>query len=1046
MPPPPPLPATTLPVAAERIVPSHIRLAEMLRLAFSTLGLALLFGLTAAVALAEPADDAIEFNRDIRPILSDNCFVCHGPDAAQRQAGLRLDIRADAILSAIVPGDAEASEMIIRVFEEDPDLVMPPPSSTQLTDQQKELLRRWTDAGAEYQSHWAFVTPQRPAVPEVDDPRDHTHPIDRFLLRALQAQGLQPQDEADRQTLIRRLSIDITGLPPTLQQIDDFLDDDSADAYQRLVDRLLASPRYGERMAADWLDVARYSDSYGMQVDRDRRVWPYRDWVIGAFNRGLPYDQFVTQQLAGDLLPDATDDQILATAFNRLHPQECEGGSVPEEFRSEYVADRTQTIGTAFMGLTLECCRCHDHKYDPLSQQEYYQLTSFFDNIDEAGLYSYFTDACPTPTLPLPEQDQRRQIEQLQAEVDQAQRRLAAVAQQRQQAFQRWRDSIEVESFVPDDAIAHLDFEQDEAPKGTRQIAGRVGRALRFSGDDSVDLDVGNFRRWEPFTVALWLRVQDHKPRAVVFHRSRAWTDAASRGYELLIDQGHLRASLIHFWPGNAVSVRTTEPLVVGQWQHLAVAWDGSSRADGLTIYVDGRPAETEVVRDGLTKQITGGGGDHIQIGARFRDRGLSGGDCDQFQVFQRRLSDLEIASLAAHPGAGSAAEASDEMLLDHYLSRIDELHAQRAAELQQARAALCELLDATAEIMVMRELDPPRTTHFLHRGAYDAVGDPVTPKTPAALLPWDSRWERNRLGFARWLTDPRHPLTARVAINRLWQSFFGRGLVDTPEDFGNQGSMPSHPELLDWLAVEFMESGWDVKRMVRLMVSSAAYRQAAAAVDPNDPENVYLARAPRYRWSAEVLRDAALLASGLLCQQIGGPPAKPYEVEASFKPVPRDRGRGLHRRSLYTYWNRTGPAPALTTLDASLRDVCRMRREVTATPLQSLVILNSPQFVEAARGVATRLHRQHGQDTREIALAMFRMLTGRRPDAQELQLLIELHRRQRQRFIKQPEAAERWLNVGQTPPDPSLDPASLAASASLANTLISYDGYMTKR
>lgn len=1010
-----------------------------------------------AVVEAAGPESPIVFNRDIRPILSENCFFCHGPDAGHREADLRLDVRDDAVAAAIVPGNAGASPLIDRILSDDPDLVMPPPTTGRaLTDEQRQLLRRWVDSGAEYQSHWSFVPPERPQPPVVDEPGWQRHPVDRFLLAAMRDRGLTPQPEADRETLIRRLAFDLTGLPPTLEQIDAFLRDDQPLAYERLVDSLLASPRFGERLAADWLDVARYSDSYGMQVDRDRRVWPYRDWVIQAFNANLPYDRFITEQLAGDLLDNPTDSQILATAFNRLHPQECEGGSVPEEFRIEYVADRTQTVATAFLGLTLECSRCHDHKYDPLSQTEYYQLTSFFDNVDEAGLYSFFTDSVPTPTLRLPTAEQAQRIAELDRAVAELEAKAEAIRGSRHSAFTEWsrNDQSARVAYPPVGAIKHLDFESETPPAGTTSVPGVAGRAVRIGGDDAVNVGVGNFNRWDPFTVSLWMQVSDLKERAVVFHRSRAWTDAASRGYELLIDGGHLQASLIHFWPGNAVSVRTVRPLTLGQWQQVAVTWDGSSRAAGLAIYVNGQRAETEVVRDHLSKNITGGGGDEIAIGARFRDRGLSGGEVDEFFVWDRQLSDRELAALFARqeiplsppPETVGDQPGGIEPAYQHYLLTQDGEYAQTLRQLRAAREASASFVEPIPEIMVMREMQPRRQTHFLRRGAYDAKGDPVEPATPAALSPWDPSWPNNRLGFAQWLTDPRHPLTARVAVNRLWQGIFGRGLVATPEDFGSQGSPPTHPELLDWLAVEFIDGGWDVKSLLRLLVTSAAYRQASAELDPRDPENLFLSRSPRYRWPAEMLRDNALAIGGLLAEEIGGPPAKPYEVESSFKPVGRDKGPGLHRRSLYTYWNRTGPAPALTTLDAGLRDVCRMKREVTATPLQSLVVLNSPQFVEAARGMAERLHHRHGEDLPRLLHDLFRVATGRAPTAEELDALTQLHEKQRARFQADPGQAARWLTVGDVPPDAKLPAPALAATASVANMLLNYDGCVTKR
>lgn len=1000
------------------------------------------------------ADDSVSFNRDIRPILSENCFFCHGPDSTKREAGLRLDEESAAKESALVEGDAEASELIARIISDDPDTVMPPPSTGRaVTPAQVETLKRWIDQGAEYESHWSLQAPAKPTIPTITDddaaitswPRNA---IDSFVLAAMRSQGLSPATETDRETWLRRVTFDLTGLPPTLEELDAFLGDHSPTAYEKVVDRLLASPRYGERMTADWLDVARYSDSYGMQVDRDRRVWPYRDWVIRAFNSAIGYDQFITEQIAGDLLPSATREQILATTFNRLHPQECEGGSVPEEFRMESVADRTQTVATAMLGLTMECCRCHDHKYDPLSQKDYYALSSFFDNIDEAGLYSYFTESTPTPTLELPDEAQEQSLAAAQQKVNACEQALVQLLVNTRPEFDRWLESLP--SVAPVSAkpvVLHRDFEK---PEGAAQLAeGKIGNGATFNGDDGLDLGVGNFDRWQPFTIATWIKSPDVKERAVIFHRSRAWTDAASRGYELLIDEGHLQASLIHFWPGNAASVRTVHPLAIDQWVHVAMVSDGSGRAEGLSIYVDGKNAETVVVRDALTKQISGGGGDTIVLAARFRDRGFTGGVIDEFSVFDRELSPPEIARLhdpefVVDPKA--IDESQRETLYQYFLPNHHEGWKAASDQLTVARRELCQISDPIPEIMAMREMPRRRQSYVLARGAYDAPTDPVSPAAPSSLPPLPAGAPDNRLGFTQWLIDESNPLVARVAVNRFWQSIFGRGLVATPEDFGSQGSLPSHPELLDWLAVDFRESGWDMKRLLRQIVLSATYRQSSPPLDPRDPENIYLSRSPRYRLSAEMLRDNVLAASGLLDSSLGGEPAKPYEVEVSFKPVGRDRGRGLYRRSLYTYWKRTGPAPMLTTLDASLRDVCRVKRDVTASPLQALVMFNSPQFVEAARVLAEQLIVRHSDDSEGIVGELFRTLTSRRATDEELQLLVDLLGRQRTRFEGAAGKANELLAIGERPADKRLDSTHVAATTSLVISLMNFDQCITKQ
>ena len=941
-----------------------------------------------AVTLATTQADEIEFNRDIRPILSENCYHCHGPDDEARSADLRLDTREGATEYAIVVGDSEASEVFARVTSDDPDSIMPPPDSERsLTKEQIELLGKWIDQGAKFEGHWAFVSPRRPELPSVTDASKATSAIDQFVLAKLQQHQLQLAPQADRETLIRRVTFDLIGLPPTIEEIDAFLADTSEDAYEKLIDRLLKRPEYGERMASVWLDNARYSDTYGYQVDRDRFVWPWRDWVVRSLNNNLPYDQFILQQLAGDLLPNASRDQILATTFNRLHPQKVEGGSVPEEFRIEYVADRTQTVGTAIMGLTFECCRCHNHKYDPISQAEYYGLSAFFDNIDEAGLYSYFTQSVPTPTMTLPTADQEAKLVQQQAKIDAALEHLAATRNSLSASKNDWFEKLPKDyGAVLAKPILHLDFEGKASGKNQTVEDGYSGKAIQLSGDDAVDTKVGNFRREKPFSIGLAIKTPNHKERAVVFHRSRAWTDAASRGYQLLIEDGRLSWSLIHFWPGNAIRIRTVDPIPVDQWMHVVVCNDGSSRATGLRIFIDGKPAKTEIVRDRLTKNITGGGGDNIAIGQRFRDNGFTDGQVDELKVFDRELTELEVLQLGDPDSFQKlvSEESESDLIAEHRLVLHKEF--QGALEkLTEARQAKGDTENALQEIMVMREDPVQRTTHVLNRGAYDQPGDQVTPITPQALPSYPAQIPQNRLGLAKWLTDPEHPLTSRVAVNRLWQMCFGVGLVRTPEDFGSQGEPPTHPRLLDWLAVEFVESGWDVKALLKQIMMSSTYRQSSLRADHRlqelDPENRLFSVFPSYRLSAEMLRDNALAISGRLVRKIGGPPVKPYELEASFKPSKRDSGEGLYRRSLYTYWKRTGPAPAMMALDAAKRDVCRMRRERTSSPLQAFVLLNGPQYVEAARGLAEKVLHQHAEPAAAVQHA-FRRLTSRHANA----------------------------------------------------------------
>ena len=1045
-------------------------------------------GLLTAAPPAPPATSAgLSFNDDIRPILSENCFACHGPDAPRREAGLRLDRFEDATAEldsgsrGIVPGDTAASELLTRITSTDPDIVMPPPEAKlgMLSQEQVATLERWISEGADYQAHWAFVSPANPSTD------DTAAGIDAIVSRGLAARSLTLQPEADRTTLIRRASFDITGLPPTPAEVAAFVADHSPDAYDRLLDRLLASPRYGERMAADWLDIARYSDSYGFQVDRPRpTMWPWRDWVISAFNTNLPWDEFTVWQLAGDLLPDATAEQVLATAFNRLHQQETEGGSVEEEYRVNYVNDRVTTFGTAFLGLTLECCRCHDHKFDPISQKDFYSLFAFFDDIDEAGLYSFFTPAVPTPKLRLLAGDDAAALAKAEAACGEAAAALAAREESVRREVADWFAgkapqpaslTAEIAGTIPGQLV-HYTFEErntdgrfaNSAPGNTTDaaasspadntlVAGRFGNALKLTGDHPVSTPVGNFHRSHPFTVGLWIHAAVPADRAVIFHRSKAWTDAASRGYELLMDRGHLRWSLIHFWPGDAASVRMAEPLPVEEWVHVAVTSDGSGRAGGLRVFVNGHAVATEVVRDRLTREITGGGGDTITIGERMRDHGFKDGLVDEFRVFDRELSPLEIRELY-DPGILEAAittQRSAELAGGYAAAACDAEAATKRRHLESTRRSRDERIEQLAEIMVMGDLAEPKVAYVLERGDYDKRREAVSPDTPAILPPFPTGQPRNRLGLARWLVEPDHPLLARVTVNRIWQALFGVGLVRTPEDLGSQSMRPEYPEVLDLLAWKFSHPvndggfGWDLKRMIAAIMRSQTYRQRSIAEEKtmaDDPGNIWLARGPRHRLPAEMIRDAALATSGLLVDTIGGPPVKTYDLPDSFKPEPADSGDALYRRSLYTYWRRTGPAPVLEAFDVPPRLACVARRDTTNTPLHAFVLMNGPQFVEAARVLAERLLAEHdGQPAAAVDHA-FAILTSRQPDPTQQRIIHEMHAGQKAWYETHPEDAMQVVAIGARPwsvATPAIDVAALAATI---NGLMNYDEVVVKR
>ena len=1030
--------------------------------------------LTAGWLIVSPIAKAqIQFNDHVRPILSDKCFYCHGPDASKREADLRLDIHEEAVgFGAIVPGKPDESELLKRMMSDDPDLQMPPPSSklARPTKSEIQTMRTWISEGAKYERHWAFVPLDYASLGS----KAKSDPIDGFVRDSLAKRSMNMQPRADLHTLARRASFDITGLPPDDELLRSYIDDPSPQAWEKYIDRLLAMPTYGERMAVDWLDIARYSDSYGFQVDRERMMWPWRDWVVKSFNENKPFNQFIVEQLAGDLLSKPTKDQILATAFNRLHQQESEGGSVEEEYRVEYVADRVQTYATAFLGLTFECARCHDHKFDPITHKEYYQLFSIFQNIDEAGLYSFFTNSPPTPAFGLSDDATDDKIAKQQEVVDRIEKEIAAARKELDSEAMTWVKEHAQQLPVIREPIMALSFDAVEdrnlannakadAPaklEGDNSLVpGKFGQAVQFNGDEPVKTKQGNFGRHEPFSVSLWLETPDVKERAVVFHRSRAWTDAASRGYELLIEDGKLKWSLIHFWPGNAISIKTIEPVQVQKWTHVVVTYDGSSRASGLQIYVDGKLAPIEIVRDCLSKEITGGGGDTIDLAERFRDRGFRGGKIDEFRVFQHTVSPFEVGALFAPNEPLGASGFVEEMeliaasgisrLKEHYfLSESDQLK-QLTKQLAEERKKLYDLQDAVTEIMVMRELHTPKPAYVLTRGEYNLRGDEVHAGTPAALSPFPEGQPKNRLGLARWTVAPEHPLTARVTVNRVWQSIFGRGLVKTSEDFGSQGSRPVYPQVLDALAVRFVESGWDMKGLVKAILMSDTYQQRSVSDATNmadDPENELLARGPRFRLPAEMIRDNALSIAGLLQLKMGGAPVNPYEMSESFKPTKWSDGDGVNRRSLYTNWRRTGPPPAMITFDAPRRAVCVAKRERTDSPLQALVLLNGVQYVEAARAFAELLIAKHADDSDALIRSAFQRCLSRSPDEIELTIAKNLLNEQIQFFQKDPEATKEFLKVGSRSFAESIPIATLAGTTALCQALMNHDACVVKR
>ncbi len=1035
--------------------------------------------------LTAPSRAQVDYTRDILPILSDKCYSCHGPDPKARQAGLRLDLREGAFRvrrgkAVLVPGNSAASELIRRVTSTDPDVVMPPPDAQRRpTPKQIALLQRWVEEGAPWSVHWALVPPRRPPLP-VTQRRDWArNAIDAFILARLEQEGLQPAPAARPETWLRRVSLDLTGLPPTLADIEAFLADRSPDAYEKVVDRLLASPRYGEHLATAWLDLARYADTHGYQMDRYRPMWPWRDWVIQAFNRNLSFDQFLTWQLAGDLLPGATKEQRLATAFNRLHMQNEEGGVVEEEFRVAYVVDRVNTMGTAFLGLTFECSRCHDHKFDPISQRDFYSLFAFFQNIDESGQTSYFTSAMPVPTLLLSEDATDARLAKLRRQIAAKEKQLRAEHEQASTAFTTWLkekpETPVLPGLVGDFAFEEIRANQvanaadpkkpAQAQEGPRLVPGKSGQAAELNGENGFTFPgLGHFTRVDPFSLSLWLQTPMPAPRFVVAHHSRAPIDAGSRGYELLLEHGRVALGLHHMWPRNSLKVITRDPVPLHTWVHVTVTYDGSSRASGVRVYVDGRPMPLEVVRDGLFKDITYEGNEpNLTIGYRFRDNGFKGGRVDDFRVFDRELTAMEAAHLAGrddltrawHTVPEQLTPAQREQLLDYFIATVYPPARQLGAELHALRKEESQLLNPIPEVMVMEETPQPKPALVLHRGPSDAPGERVTADTPAVLPPFPAGQPRNRLGLARWLTAPDHPLTARVTVNRLWQMMFGKGIVESSDNFGSQGTPPTHPELLDWLARNFVDSGWDLKRLVKQMALSATYRQtsqASPALLARDPGNQLLARGPVRRLTAEMLRDQALAVSGLLVERLSGPSVKPYQPDGLWdvamggaRYVP-GKGADLHRRSLYTFWKRTVPHPAMITFDAADRSVCTARRQSTSTPLQALALLNDTQIIEAARHASQRML-QHGGTTLPDRVAwLFQSVIGRLPSTKEQTILQQLFTEQRTLFAANRQAVAKLLVVGEAPNDVALPSADLAAGTVLALALFNHDEAVSRR
>lgn len=1016
--------------------------------------------------LVEPIPDRVDYNFDVRPILSSKCFLCHGPDPGDRKAGIRLDQAAATHAplagqpgkSLFAPGSPENSYAFERITAEDASHRMPPVDSERdLSDREKEIIRRWITQGARYDKHWAYKYVEKPPVPKLGPAlkKQAVNEIDHFVFHRLKERQIAPAPAVGLEKYIRRVAFDATGLPPELEELDRFLPlKNDKTVYEQIVDYYLSRPGYGERMATEWLDVARYADTFGYQGDAERPMWPWRDWVIKAINDNLPYDRFMTEQLAGDLIPNASRSQIIATAFNRNHKQTEEGGSINEEFRVSYVSDRTDTFGKAMLGVTLECASCHDHKYDPLTQKEYYQVYSFFNNIDEAG-QNPWTGAVPQltpgPALLLSTEAQNKQLTDLWKTRKTLEDQLVKVRAEASPQFEDWKDGLSQYSIPLEPVHPNaLDIENISAQSPPEQ---RSARAWTMDGDKEYVVE-GNFGydAWNAFTILFWARSPKVYERAVLMHHTRAALDAASHGYEMLIEDGKVTASLAHMWPFDAIKVKTLKPLALNTWVQIAMVYDGSMKAAGIQIYINGKPAKTEVVKDSLTRSIvsfyTEGERKKVKLtfGARWRGNGFKGGMVSDPHVFETALTPLEIRALYGG-NVTVSGKADTALLAEYYFSRHHDKTGEIQAKLTETRQKIIELTSEIQAIMVMQEMETPRRAWVLKRGEYDQHGEPVSPGTPKVLPAFNKQYPQNRYGLAQWLTDRKNPLAARVAVNRYWQTIFGRGIVETPQDFGNQGSLPTHPALLDWLAADFMEHQWDLKRLIRNMLLSASYRQSTMnpAATEKDPGNRLWSRSLKRRLSAEMIRDNMLASSGLLVRKTGGPAVKPYQPDdvwagTTAKTYKRGKGDELYRRSIYTFWKRTAPPPNMLLFDAVERNVCEVQRRNSSSPLQSLVLFNDEQFVEACKKLAERIALTNREDTHAAISQAFRLLTSRFPKASESNTLKKLYDIQKQLYTENRPEADAFVTIGDSTVDKSIDTVELASLASVVTAIMNFD------
>jgi mono/diheme cytochrome c family protein len=1043
---------------------------------------------TASLLAAETtATGTVRFNRDIRPILTENCFRCHGPDPGTRKAGMRFD-REDGLFGqrkrgrAVVKGDPEQSLLYQRIISDDEDELMPPPESHNvLKPAEKELLRRWIAQGAPWEAHWSFLPPTKPKLPVVKHDKWVRNPIDAFVVSKLEEKGLEPAPEANRPALIRRVSFDLTGLPPTPEEVKAFVDDKSQDSYEKVVDRLLASPTYGEHRARYWLDAARYADTHGLHFDNYREVWPYRDWVINAYNANMPFDQFTIEQLAGDLLPNRTLDQQIASGFNRCNETTNEGGTIPEENLVMYTRDRTETTARVWLGLTVNCAACHDHKFDPITQKDVYSMSAFFNNITMGALDGNIKDT--PPVVEVPRIEDRAKWAELTSAAAKLNQRIADHRKESRPQFDAWLASAradEIRRSIPSKGeslsaplsegkglVTSVTQDGDESEIALAADAkwsdGYTSpKALKADkGLIAIIPDTGDFDRNQPFTCSIWAKLPPKANGAIV---ARMSDKDNYRGWDLWAQNGAIGSHVVSHWPDNAVKVVSKRPVDAKKWHHLCLSYDGTGKAAGTKIYIDGQLQPTKTEADSLNATIRTTV--PFKIGQRDSTSPIAGLAVQDLHLFNRALPPEEIRQLASSARLASVvAKAADKRtdaekkeLNDWWASNFDEPSKKLFSELAVLTSEENTIIARGAKASVMEERPEAPKAYVLYRGEYDKRRDEVSAATPSSLPPFPSDLPHNRLGFAKWLLLPENPLTARVTVNRLWQEIFGTGIVRTTEDFGIMGESPSHPELLDWLAVDFRESGWNVKRLLRNIVTSAAYRQNAASTPAKlekDVANRFLSRGPRFRMDAEMIRDNALAVSGLLVEKIGGPSVKPYQppgvwevvgmAEGDTRHYVQDTGEKLYRRSIYTFWKRAAPPASMDILNAPTRETCTVRRERTDTPLQALVTMNDPQFIEAARTLAQNAIKAASKQDKARIDWIARRVLSRPLSSAEMDITQSAVADLRAYYRSSPADAAKLLEVGDSKRDASFDPAEHAAWTMLTNQLMNLDEVLNK-